>query len=48
MSFLARIFGSKNQREIKKLEKIVSKINAFEEGLKKLSDPELQAKTAGQ
>ncbi len=45
MSFLARIFGSKNQREIKKLEKIVVKINSFEEGLKKLSDAELQAKT---
>ncbi len=45
MSFLARIFGSKNQREIKKLEKTVSKINSFEEGLKKLSDAELQAKT---
>ena len=45
MSFLARIFGSKNQREIKKLEKIVIKINSFEDGLKKLSDAELQAKT---
>jgi preprotein translocase subunit SecA len=46
MSFLARIFGSKNQREIKKLEKFVVKINSFEEGLKKLGDAELQAKTA--
>jgi preprotein translocase subunit SecA len=46
MSFLAKIFGSKNQREIKKLEKIVSKINGFEEGLKKLDDAALQAKTA--
>jgi preprotein translocase subunit SecA len=45
MSFLTRIFGSKNQREIKKLEKVVAKINAFEEGLKKLSDAELRAKT---
>ncbi len=46
MSFLAKIFGSKNQREIKKLEKIVSKINSFEEGLKQLDDAALQAKTA--
>jgi preprotein translocase subunit SecA len=46
MSFLAKIFGSKNQREIKKLEKIVSKINGFEEGLKKLDDAALKAKTA--
>ena len=45
MSFLAKIFGSKNQREIKKLEKVVSKINAFEGELKKLGDAELQAKT---
>ncbi|MEY4641338.1 MAG: hypothetical protein RLZZ227_1332 [Pseudomonadota bacterium] len=46
MSFLAKIFGSKNQREIKKLEKTVSKINSFEDGLKQLSDADLQAKTA--
>ncbi len=46
MSFLTWIFGSKNQREIKKLGKTVIQINAFEEGLKPLQDAELQAKTA--
>jgi len=45
MSFLARIFGSKNQRELKKLEKAVSKINSFEADLKALSDANLKAKT---
>ncbi len=44
--FLARIFGSKNQREIKKLNKIVKKINAFEPDLQALNDTQLQAKTA--
>ena len=44
--FLARIFGSKNQREIKKLNKIVKKINAFEPDLQALNDKQLQAKTA--
>jgi preprotein translocase subunit SecA len=45
MSFLARIFGSKNQREIKKLGKIVSKINQFEDELQKLSDAELKERS---
>ncbi|MES2625594.1 MAG: preprotein translocase subunit SecA [Pseudomonadota bacterium] len=45
MSFLAKIFGSKNQREIKKFRKSVEQINSFEAGLKTLSDAELQAKT---
>src|SRR5688572_4905272 len=45
MSFLAKIFGSKNQREVKKLGKIVEQINSYEPGLKALSDAELKAKT---
>ena len=46
MSFLAKIFGSKNQREIKKLAKAVEQINSYEAALKTLSDAELKAKTA--
>ncbi len=46
MSFLAKIFGSKNQREVKKLGKIVEQINSYEAGLKALSDADLKAKTA--
>ena len=42
---LAKIFGSKNQREIKKLSKVVDRINALEEGIQALSDEELEAKT---
>ena len=39
------IFGTKNDREVKKYNKIISKINNFEKVLKNLSDIELQAKT---
>src|SRR5690554_6327280 len=42
---LTRIFGSKNQREIRRLSKAVRQINSFEESLGKLSDEELRAKT---
>jgi preprotein translocase subunit SecA len=43
--FLTKIFGSKNQREIKKLNKIVKKINDLEPELQGLTDAQLQAKT---
>ncbi|MFE8072760.1 preprotein translocase subunit SecA [Marinobacteraceae bacterium S3BR75-40.1] len=40
-----RLFGSKNIREIKRMRKIVERINAFEESLSQLTDEQLQAKT---
>jgi preprotein translocase subunit SecA len=43
---LAKIFGNKNQREIKRLNKIVTQINALESAMQALSDEELKAKTA--
>ncbi len=43
--FLAKVFGTKNDREIKALDPIVKKINSFEENLKTLSDSEIQNKT---
>jgi preprotein translocase subunit SecA len=43
--FLTKLFGSKNDRELKKLQKIVSKINALEASLQQLDDAALQAKT---
>jgi preprotein translocase subunit SecA len=43
--FLARIFGTANERVIKRLWPIVSEINAFEPSIKGLSDEELRAKT---
>ena len=40
------IFGTKNDRQLKRMRKVVRKINALEEALQKLSDEELKAKTA--
>ena len=40
------IFGSRNDREVKKLWPLVKEINDAEAGLQKLSDDELRAKTA--
>lgn len=44
-SILTKIFGTANDRKIKKLSKEVEKINAFEPQLKKLTDEELSNKT---
>ena len=46
MNFLKWIFGSKNDRELKKLWPLVRRINEIEAGLQKLSDDELRQKTA--
>ena len=43
---LKKIVGSKNQREIRRLRKVVEQINAIEPQLNALSDDELRAKTA--
>src|SRR5450432_369016 len=43
---LKKILGSKNQREIKRMQPIVRQINAFDEQFKALSDDDLRAKTA--
>ena len=45
MSFLTKIFGSRNQRLLKQYQKIVRQINALEPSIEKLTDTELQAKT---
>jgi len=45
MSFLTKIFGSRNQRLIKKLQGTVRDINALEASLEQLSDEALKAKT---
>ena len=44
-AFLAKIFGSRNDRLVKSMTKAVAKINAFEAGIKALSDAEIKAKT---
>ncbi|MBU2710236.1 preprotein translocase subunit SecA [Zooshikella harenae] len=40
-----KVFGSKNDRQLRRMRKIVKAINAQEEGLQKLSDEQLQQKT---
>ena len=42
---LSKIFGSSNSRKLKKLRRIVKKINDQENSLESLSDAELGAKT---
>ncbi len=44
-NFLTRLFGSRNERLLKQLERSVGKINAMEAELEKLSDEALKAKT---
>src|SRR6202162_906021 len=44
---LKKIFGSKNQRELRRLAPMVRRMNEFDEQLKSLSDDGLRAKTAG-
>ncbi|MBA4289827.1 MAG: preprotein translocase subunit SecA [Pseudomonas sp.] len=42
---LKKLFGSKNEREVKRMLKAVQSVNAFEEQLIALSDEQLRAKT---
>ncbi len=44
--FLKKIFGSKNERELKRLAPLVDRINALEPEYRALSDPQLRGKTA--
>ena len=45
MKFLAKLFGSKNDREIKRIRKVVDRINSFEEKFSVLPDEDLRLKT---
>jgi preprotein translocase subunit SecA len=46
MNFLTKMFGSSNERELKKIQPVVEKINALEPEFQKLSDDELMGCTA--
>ncbi len=46
IKMLTKVFGSRNDRTLRRMRKIVTKINAMEPALEKLSDDELKAKTA--
>jgi preprotein translocase subunit SecA len=45
MKLLAKLFGSKNDREIKRMQKVVKRINGFDEEFSALSDEALKEKT---
>ena len=43
---LKKIFGSQNERNLKRIAPLVDEINGFEPRIRKLSDAELRGKTA--
>ncbi len=45
LNFLTKIFGSKNERELNKLQPVVEKINSFESEIKAMSDERLRDQT---
>ncbi|MGI6212423.1 MAG: preprotein translocase subunit SecA [Anaerovoracaceae bacterium] len=45
MSLMEKIFGDLNKKEVRKVEKIVEEIEAYDEEMQQLSDEELKAKT---
>lgn len=44
-SLLTRVFGSRNERQLRQLNRIVAKVNALEPEIETLSDEQLKAKT---
>jgi len=45
MSFLSKIFGGGNQRDVNRVQPIVDRVNELEPGYEKLSDEKLRGKT---
>jgi preprotein translocase subunit SecA len=45
-SLLTKVFGSKHERDVKRLQPTIAAINELEPGMRELSDAELKAKTA--
>jgi preprotein translocase subunit SecA len=45
MGLLEKIFGDINEKEVRKIEKIVDKIEALDQAMQSLSDEELKGKT---
>ncbi len=46
LGLLTKVFGSKNERELKTLQPVVEKINSLETGLQAMSDAQLKAQTS--
>ncbi len=44
-NFLTKVFGSKNERELKRLEPLVARVNALEPRMQEMTDDELKART---
>src|SRR2546421_6379938 len=44
-NLLAKVVGTQNERDLKKLRPVVAQVNAFEPSLKQLNDEQLRAKT---
>jgi preprotein translocase subunit SecA len=44
-ALFTKLFGSRNDRVIKKMGRVVDRVNALEDAIKALSDEELKAKT---
>ena len=45
ISTVKKIFGTRNDRELKRMRKVVARINALEEAMQALDDNALRAKT---
>jgi len=45
MQFLSKVFGSKNERELRRMQPFLERVNALEPAMKALSDAELKALT---
>ena len=46
LNIFQKVFGTKNERELKRIAPLVDEINRFEPAIQKLTDDELKAKTA--
>jgi len=46
LNFLTKVFGSKNERELKQLQPLVERINALEPEMQAMGDEQLKAQTA--
>ncbi|TDJ52138.1 MAG: preprotein translocase subunit SecA [Nitrospina sp.] len=47
LSLIKKIIGTRNDRELKRIQITVDRVNEFEEGIKKLTDDQLRDKTGG-
>jgi len=45
-TLLSKVIGTQNERELKRIQPLVARINEFEPSMQQLSDPALRAKTA--